>query len=77
LLIQRQVEERAALRLSGDDLLKTLPRCRVRPKAQQVAAAFDMARNQTARADLGYRREPLCECAGAKRASGWVFVSHR
>jgi hypothetical protein len=70
-LIQRKLEGRAALRLGGDDLLEAPPRRRIRPKAQQVAAAFGVARDQAADADRGYRREPLFERTGAKRASGW------
>lgn len=39
-LLQRKVEGGAALRLGGDDLLEAPPRCRVRPKAQEVTTAF-------------------------------------
>jgi hypothetical protein len=74
--IQRKLEGRAALRLGGDDRLKARPRRRVRPKAQQVAAAFGVARDQAVGADRGYRREPLFECAGAKRAGGWGWIGH-
>jgi hypothetical protein len=76
-LIQREVEERAALRLGGNDRLEALPRCRVRPEAQQVAAVLDLARDQAVRADLGYRREPLFQRAGVKGAGGWGLFGHR
>jgi len=42
-----------------------------------VAAAFDIARDQAVGTDLSYRREPLFERAGTKRAGSWGWVGHR
>jgi hypothetical protein len=41
-----------------------------------VAAAFGTARDQAVGTDLGYRREPLFECAATERAGDWVWVVH-